>query len=54
MMKEHRAEIKKIFYITREERFPNLYKNTDFAGRDKNLIKEGQSKTKQALWKMAV
>ncbi len=30
MMEEHRAEIKKIFYITREQYFPYLYENTDF------------------------
>jgi len=52
MMKEHGAEIKKIFYITREERFPYLYENTDFTpARIKNLINEGESKTKEVLGK---
>ena len=52
MMKEHGAEIKKIFYITREERFPYLYENTDFTHAGiKNLINEGESKTKEVLRK---
>jgi len=52
MMKEHGAEIKKIFYITREERFPYLYENTDFTPAGiKNLINEGESKTKEVLRK---
>lgn len=52
MMKEHGAEIKKIFYITREERFPYLYENTDFTPAGiKNLIIEGESKTKEVLRK---
>jgi NTE family protein len=52
MLKEHGAEIKKIAYITREERFPYLYENTDFSPEGiKNLIKEGESKTEQALQK---
>ena len=59
---ERGAEIKKIFYITREEeRFP--YREytaviqafeggtTTFDLRTKTLIKEGESKTKQALRK---
>jgi NTE family protein len=55
MMKEHGAEIKKILYITREERFPYLYENTDFTQAGiKNLIKEGESKTKQALRKIGL
>jgi NTE family protein len=55
MMKEHGAEIKKILYITREERFPYLYENTDFTQAGiKNLIKEGESKTKQALQKIGL
>jgi NTE family protein len=55
MMKEHGAEIKKILYITREERFPYLYENTDFTQAGiKNLIKEGESKTKQALRKVGL
>jgi NTE family protein len=55
MMKEHGAEIKKIVYITREERFPYLYENTDFTTAGiKNLITEGESKTKQALQKIGL
>jgi NTE family protein len=55
MMKKHGAEIKKIVYITREERFPYLYENTDFTQAGiKNLIKEGESKTKQALRKIGL
>jgi NTE family protein len=55
MMKQHGAEIKKILYITREERFPYLYENTDFTQAGiKNLIKEGESKTKQALRKIGL
>jgi NTE family protein len=53
MMREHGAEIKKIVYITREERFPYLYENTDFTPAGiKNLIIEGESKTRQALQKI--
>jgi NTE family protein len=52
---ERGAEIKNIVYITREERFPYLYENTDFTPSGiKNLIKEGESKTKQALRKMGL
>ena len=55
MMKERGAEIKKIFYITREEQFPYLYENTDFTQTGiKNLIREGESKTRQALRKIGL
>ncbi len=55
MLEEHGSEIKKVFYITREERFPYLYENTDFTPAGiKNLIKEGESKTKEALQKMGL
>jgi NTE family protein len=55
MMKEHGAEIKKMVYITREERSPYLYENIDFTQAGiKNLIKEGESKTKQALRKIGL
>lgn len=55
MMKEHGAEIKKMVYITREEWSPYLYENTDFTQAGiKNLIREGESKTKQALRKMGL
>lgn len=49
---KHGAEIKKIEYITREERYPYLYENTDFTPEGiKNLIKEGEAKAKQVLEK---
>lgn len=52
MLKEHGSEIRKITYITREEQFPYLYENTDFSTEGvKNLIKEGESKTRQVLQK---
>jgi NTE family protein len=55
IIKEHGAEIQKIAYITREERFPYLYENTDFSPAGiKNLIREGESKTKQVLQKMGL
>ncbi len=55
IIKEHGAEIKKIAYITREERFPYLYENTDFSPAGiKNLIKEGESKTRQVLQKIGI
>jgi NTE family protein len=55
IVREHGAEIRKIAYITREERFPYLYENTDFSPAGiKNLIKEGESKTKQTLDKMGL
>lgn len=47
------AEIRKIGYITREEEYPYLYENTDFSPAGiKNLIKEGEEKTKQTLKEM--
>ena len=46
LVEEHRAEIKNIFYITRDERFPSLYENADFATDTiKSSIKEGELKT---------
>jgi len=45
MIEEHGAEIKKIIYITREERFPSLYENTYFTPAGiRNIINEGKSK----------
>lgn len=50
IIQEHGAEIKNIVYITREERFPYLYENTDFTYEGiKSLIKEGEAKTIQLL-----
>lgn len=50
IMKEHGAEIKEIAYITRDEKYPYLYENTDFSPQGiRNLLNEGESKTKQVL-----
>jgi NTE family protein len=47
---ERGAEIKDIFYITRDEPFPHMYENADFSPETiKNSIKEGEMKTIQAL-----
>jgi NTE family protein len=47
---EHGAEIKHVYYISRDEPFPNLYENADFsADTIKASIKDGESKTKQIL-----
>lgn len=43
---EHGAEIKDIFYITRDEPFPHMYENADFLPETiKNSIREGETKT---------
>lgn len=47
---QHGAEIKDVYYITREERFPSLYENADFSVESiKALIKDGELKTKDIL-----
>ena len=47
---ERGAEIKDIFYITRDEPFPHMHENADFSPETiKNSIKEGEMKTIQAL-----
>jgi NTE family protein len=47
---ERGAEIKKIFYISREEPFPHIYENADFSPETiKNSIEEGETKTNQAI-----
>jgi len=47
---EHGAEIKAVYYISRDEPFPNLYENADFsADTIKASIKEGELKTEQIL-----
>ena len=47
---EHGAEIKEIYYITRNELFPHLYENADFSPETiKESIKEGEEKTNQAI-----
>jgi NTE family protein len=50
LVEEHRAEIKSINYITRDERFPSLYENADFSvDTIKASIKDGEVKTKHIL-----
>jgi NTE family protein len=50
---ERGAEIKQIFYISRDEPFPHIYENADFSPETiKNSIEEGQTKTNQAIRKM--
>jgi len=47
---ERGAEIKDIFYITRDEPFPHMYENADFSPEIiKNSIKEGEIKTNEIL-----
>jgi NTE family protein len=47
---ERGAEIKDIFYITRDEPFPHMYENADFSPKIiKNSIKEGEMKTNEIL-----
>jgi NTE family protein len=47
---ERGAEIKDIFYITRDEPFPHMYENADFSPKIiKNSIKEGEMKTNKIL-----
>jgi NTE family protein len=46
---EHGAEIKEIYYISREEHFPHMYENADFSPKAiKNSIEDGERKTNQA------
>jgi NTE family protein len=48
--KERGAEIKKIWYITRDEAFPFIYENADFSVETiKSSIKDGELKTNQIL-----
>jgi NTE family protein len=50
IIEHHGAEIKDVYYITREERFPSLYENADFSVESiKALIKDGELKTKDIL-----
>lgn len=47
---EHGAEIKGVYYISRDEPFPNLYENADFSTDTiKASIREGELKTEQLL-----
>ena len=50
---ERGAEIKKIFYISRDEPFPHIFENADFSPETiKNSIEEGETKTTQVIRKM--
>ena len=50
IIEQHGAEIKDVYYITREERFPSLYENADFSIETiKASIKDGELKTKAIL-----
>jgi NTE family protein len=47
---EHGAEIKAVYYITRNEEFPSLYENADFSvDTIKTSIKDGESRTNEIL-----
>ena len=47
---EHGAEIKRVYYISRDEPYPNLYENADFSiDTIKASIRQGELKTKQIL-----
>ncbi len=47
---EHGAEIKEIYYITRDEPFPHIYENADFSPKTiKESIKEGEIKANQSI-----
>lgn len=44
------AEIKYVYYISRDEAFPSIYENADFSPRAiKDSIREGEMKTKQIV-----
>jgi NTE family protein len=48
--KEHGAEIKDIFYISRDETNPSIFENADFSPQSiKNSIEQGEKKTIQVL-----
>ncbi|MGZ5547463.1 MAG: patatin-like phospholipase family protein [Nitrososphaeraceae archaeon] len=50
----HGAEIKKTYYITREEKEPHLYENADFSvDVIKRSIKDGERQTNQVINEMA-
>jgi NTE family protein len=47
---EHGAEIKGVYYITRDEPFPSLYENADFSKNAiKASIKDGEIKTNRII-----
>ena len=48
--KEHGAEIKEMYYITRDEPYPHLYENADFRPETiKNAIREGEEKANKII-----
>jgi NTE family protein len=48
IIEQYGAEIKDVYYITREERFPSLYENADFsADTIKASMKDGELKTQE-------
>jgi NTE family protein len=48
--KDHGAEIKGVYYITRDEPFPSLYENADFSlNTIKGSIRDGELKTDQII-----
>lgn len=50
----HGAEIKKTYYITREEKEPHLYENADFSvDVIKSSIKDGERQTNQVINEMS-
>lgn len=50
---QHGAEIKKIFYITRNEDYPHVYENADFSLETiKESIRDGETKTNEILHKV--
>ena len=50
IIEQHGTEIKDVYYITREERFPSLYENADFSIETiKASIRDGELKTKDIL-----
>ena len=52
---EHGAEIKDIFYVTRDETNPHIFENADFYPESiKNSIEEGETKTNQAIRKIKI
>lgn len=47
---DHGAEIKEMFYISRDEEFPHIYENADFSPKTiKNSIKEGEAKADKVI-----
>src|SRR5215216_2840718 len=50
IFQDHRAEIKSVHYITREEKHPHMYENADFSVKTiKESIKDGELKTNEII-----